>query len=142
MPAQRLILAIAALAGCSSAPEAARAPDVSPPLASAAVDAAPPPGSPPVGETEARVVLAGLFREAGYRIRYDVAVVIGRETVAVDGYDPDRAIGFEYIAPEEAETWKVEEGGAAPGLLVVAAADRETLEARARAFLAEIGPAQ
>ena len=95
-----------------------------------------------MGETEARVVLAGLFREAGYRVRYDVAVVIGGETVAVDGYDPDRAIGFEYIAPEEAESWKLDEGGGGPGLLVVAAADRETLEARARAFLVEIGPAQ
>jgi hypothetical protein len=118
----------------------ARGPEPAPRAASVA-DAAPPSGPPPVGETEARVVLAGLFREAGYRIRYDVVVAIGGETVAVDGYDPDRAIGFEYIAPEEVETWKVEEGGAAPGLLVVAATDGETLAARARAFLAEIGPA-
>jgi hypothetical protein len=105
------------------------------------VDAAPAPGPPPVSETEARVVLAGLFREAGYRILYDVPVVIGEQTVVADGYDPDRAIGFEYVAPEEAEDWTLGDLDAAR-LLVIPATYGETLAARARAFLAEIGPAE
>ena len=60
---------------------------------------------PPVSEAVARAVLADHFRQAGYRIRYDVHIEEpGRFTLTVDGYDPRQRVGYEYIAADESGT--------------------------------------
>lgn len=71
----------------------------------APADAGPPPldAGPPLGEVEARLEAAERFRRAGYRIRQDVRVTRpGAYDVTLDGWDPQRRVGYEYIAPEEA----------------------------------------
>jgi hypothetical protein len=76
-------------------------PDVSGP---APTDAGPPPidAGPPLGEIEARLEAADRFRRAGYRIRQDVRITRpGAYDVTLDGWDPQRRVGYEYIAPEE-----------------------------------------
>lgn len=74
---------------------------------------------PFASEFEARAVLAERFRQAGFRIRYDVTLVIdGDIEVTVDGYDPASKIGFEYVAADERET-------------DLSAAERSALEGRA-----------
>lgn len=71
------------------------------------------PASPPsrpepeplASESEARAVLAERFREAGFRVRYDVTLLIGGDfEMTVDGYDPGSKVGFEYVAAEERDT--------------------------------------
>lgn len=59
---------------------------------------------PPVSEPVARALLARRFRDAGFRIRYDVRLRGTPERefdFTVDGYDPDARVGFEYIDPRE-----------------------------------------
>jgi hypothetical protein len=54
-------------------------------------------------EATARALLAERFRAAGLRVRYDVQVVRdGAFALTVDGYDPARRVGFEYVAEGEA----------------------------------------
>jgi hypothetical protein len=73
-----------------------------PPGASAAAEMAPPP--PPLTEVTARELLAGALRERGLRILQDVRIQGPGYDVTLDGWDPARKIGFEYIAPEEVDT--------------------------------------
>jgi hypothetical protein len=70
----------------------------------ALADAGLPPldAGPPLGEVEARLVAADRFRRAGFRIRQDVRITRpGAYDVTLDGWDPQRRVGYEYIAPEE-----------------------------------------
>lgn len=125
------------LIACGPGP--ASAPRPAPPESIAAAPAAPEPAEPAVTipEVEARILLAAMFREAGYRILYDVPVAVGAVTVAIDGFDPEREVGFEYRAASEAGAWNgrlAADSGAR--LLVIDAGDRDTVEARAREFLA------
>jgi hypothetical protein len=54
-------------------------------------------------EAAARALLAERFRAAGFRVRYDVQVARdGAFALTVDGYDPARRVGFEYVAEAEA----------------------------------------
>lgn len=58
---------------------------------------------PALTEAAARALLAERFRAAGLRVRYDVQVVRnGAFELTVDGYDPARRVGFEYVARDEA----------------------------------------
>lgn len=103
-----------------------------------AADAAPAP--PPISEIEARVLLSSMFRDAGYRILYDRPLVLGDVRVAVDGYDPQRRVGFEYIAAPEVGVWSGEVDGDEPRILVVGPAARRRVSEAARAFLAALPP--
>jgi hypothetical protein len=58
---------------------------------------------PALTEAAARALLAERFRAAGFRVRYDVPVARdGAFALTVDGYDPARRVGFEYVAEAEA----------------------------------------
>jgi hypothetical protein len=58
---------------------------------------------PALTEAAARALLAERFRAAGFRVRYDVQVAReGAFALTVDGYDPARRVGFEYVAEAEA----------------------------------------
>ena len=58
---------------------------------------------PALTEAAARALLAERFRAAGLRVRYDVQVARdGAFALTVDGYDPARGVGFEYVAEAEA----------------------------------------
>lgn len=96
------------------------------------------PEAPPISEIEARVLLAAMFRDAGYRILYDRTLVLGGARVAVDGYDPQRRVGFEYIAAPEVGVWSGEVGPDEPRILVVGPAPRRRVSEAARAFLAAL----
>ncbi|GAB4510745.1 MAG: hypothetical protein Tsb0020_28260 [Haliangiales bacterium] len=61
--------------------------------------------SPALSEAAARAVLSERFRAAGYRVRYDVPLSRpGEFAFTADGYDPDRRVGFEYVATSERDT--------------------------------------
>jgi hypothetical protein len=106
--------------------------------ANAAIDA-----GPDVTEAQARAVMARAFRAAGLRIREDL-VVAG---VTLDGGDPARKVGYEYVAVEERgldmtpqarKALAAEDGWR---VLIVEATDAAGLRARVDAFVsAELGP--
>lgn len=51
-------------------------------------------------EREGREVLARCFAEAGLSIQADVPIDTAQGRVVLDGYDPDRRIGYEFITAE------------------------------------------
>jgi hypothetical protein len=70
------------------------------PRAGAAMDG----DGPALTEAAARALLAERFRAAGFRVRYDVQVARdGAFALTVDGYDPARRVGFEYVAEAESD---------------------------------------
>jgi hypothetical protein len=101
--------------------------------------AAPAASDAPLDEASARFLLASRFRAAGLRVVEDVSLQVGDVELVVDGFDPVRRVGFEYVAAEERE---VELDSArrladAPSLriLVVDAASADEIERSADAFL-------
>jgi len=102
-----------------------------------------PPG-PPMSESSARSALAARFRAAGFRILYDVSVSVPGAELTVDGYDPAKKVGFEYVAREEINTdLTSSERGALAGhsqhrLLIVDAMAAEKLDSLAIAFLQKL----
>jgi hypothetical protein len=115
-------------------------PDVAPPPPVAAIDAGVVDAAPAVDagrtatEAEARLLLAERFRAAGFRVRQDVRV--GGATL--DGADPQRRVGFEYVAAAEAGAETVAEV-VGWRVLVVAATDAAGVAAAADAFLDGVG---
>lgn len=87
----------------------------------------------PVSEVAARELLDTMFREAGMRVLNDVSIELGSIEVTLDGFDPQRGVGYEYIAPQEDEV----DLPNVPELkiLVLSGASREQLRAQAEAFL-------
>ncbi len=67
-------------------------------------DAAPPDAAPPIGEAYARELLGARFRAAGLRILADRRVSGDGYEVTLDGWDPARRIGYEYVAAGEVDT--------------------------------------
>lgn len=137
------------LACSSPAADRVETPLPAPPVPiDAGVDAAPViDAGPPLDEVGARVLLAERFRAAGLRVRYDVRVSGDGYDLTADGYDPERRIGFEYVAPAElaadlapGEADRIE-ADAHVRILVLGPADRATVEAAAEAFLARVRPA-
>lgn len=105
------------------------------------------PGAQALSESAARALLADAFRAAGFRVRYDVPVARdGAFALTVDGYDPMRRVGFEYVAEEErgAELDAGERSLLARDpeqrVLVIDAVDAAGLEERAQRFLRDLGP--
>lgn len=136
-----------ALSACSGAaprpdpaPERAPPADVTPRAAAPGRDA-----GPPLTEAEARAILFDAFRRAGYRIRHDVRVREDGLDVTLDGLDPERGVGYEYIAVEERGTDISDQERRLlrehyPRVLILDAAPEPELEERIRAFLAGIDP--
>lgn len=99
---------------------------------------------PPLDEGPARRLLAGRFRDAGLRVVEDVALA-APVAITLDGFDPERRIGFEYVAPEEARDLAANDRAALerstdPHVLVVTACGPERCAAQADAFLAALPP--
>jgi hypothetical protein len=88
-----------AFIACSSAPETPlHAPEVPVPVIDAGpVDAE----GASISEVQARLLLNQKFRDAGLRIVNDYPFRQPDIEVTLDGYDPERGIGFEYLAPAE-----------------------------------------
>lgn len=107
------------------------------------------PGAPALDEAAARQLLAERFRAAGLRVRYDVLVArAGAYELTVDGYDPERRTGYEYVAERERER-DLEAGeraqlarAAEVRILVIDAASATEIAARADAFLAALADAE
>jgi hypothetical protein len=116
------------------------------PVAAQAIAGASRPGAP-LGEVEARMLLAERFRRAGLRVLYDIAIDHADSQLTLDGYDPDRRIGFEYIAADErgadlVDRERAQLSGAAldpnaPSILIVDAAPAHEVGELADAFLAK-----
>jgi hypothetical protein len=102
-------------------------------------DDAPAASGEPLDEGAARFLLAARFRAAGLRVLEDVSLQVGDVAVVVDGFDPARRVGFEYVAAEEREVEldAARRLAAAPSLriLVVDAASADEVERAADAFL-------
>jgi hypothetical protein len=97
-------------------------------------------------ESAARAILAAEFRRAGLRILRDQKIAVAGGEVTLDGYDPERQIGYEYIAAEEtgidlsAEERRALEHQALPAVLIIDATDEAELRRRAQQFLAKLPP--
>ena len=116
----------AAAAGAAPRADAARATDREPPL----------------DEGPARRLLAGRFRDAGLRVVEDVALA-APVAITLDGFDPERRVGFEYVAPEEARDLAENDRAALerstdPRVLVLTACGAERCAAQAEDFLAQL----
>jgi len=100
---------------------------------------------PALTEVAARLLLSERFRAAGFRIRNDVAVAGEGYELTADGYDPDRGVGYEYIATEEVGTDLVDAERVALGrdserhVLVLGPCDEASLRRSADAFLGGLG---
>jgi hypothetical protein len=95
-----------------------------------------------LSEAAARALLAERFRASGLRVRYDVPVARDDAfALTVDGYDPVRRVGFEYVADDERDTDLDDDERAALArdpeqrILIVDAADAAAVDALAERFL-------
>ncbi len=93
-----------------------------------------------ISEVQARRELDLMFREAGLRILNDERLPSADIEVVLDGYDPARRIGYEYIADGEAAVSPKRDGLTAlvsgDKILVVDACSLEALRHAASEFLA------
>ncbi len=135
-------LSLALLLGCGGAAgRAQRKGDV---LAaeSAPEHAAAPAEGEPLDEASARWLLASRFRAAGLRVVEDVTIEAAGVALAVDGFDPARRVGYEYVATEEREVeLDAARRLAAHGdarILVVDAAGAGAIERAVDAFLRDL----
>ena len=147
-----LIALVAFGAGCPSPPATSKAPQSTAPAEQAddlitaepgdavatqepnqqAIDA--------ISETEARAILADAFRRAGYRILYDEPPAAS--SIALDGYDPRHAVGYEYIAvAEQASATNVREL-ASDKVLVIGPASRDAVIEASTKFVDALVAAQ
>jgi hypothetical protein len=92
-------------------------------------------------ELAARAILGDGLRQAGFRIRADIAHPAGDAIVVLDGWDADRAVGFEYLATAAGDPPLDPAARAALGerVLVVGPSDEAALRAALVAFVARIG---
>jgi hypothetical protein len=152
---RRGALVALAVISCSGGRAAPVLPAPPPPVVMDAGAAPPPPGGPdaaapavderaPLDEASARVALAARFRAAGLRIREDVRLAGTGYELTVDGFDPERGVGYEYDAAGERGS-DLGDGEAdalardpALRILVLAACAPPELEAQAARFLAAL----
>jgi hypothetical protein len=92
---------------------------------------------------EARALLSARFRSAGLRVLHDVRVSEPGFDITLDGYDPERGVGFEYIAPAEQGTdIDADERRALStskrAILILDAAGEQRVSGAADAFLASL----
>jgi hypothetical protein len=100
---------------------------------------------PATSEHLARAVLDRMFRDAGLRILSDVPVELPGAVFTVDGFDPERRIGYEYLDEqelgldlEEAElTWLKQND---TSILVIEPTTSDRVESIAQRFLQRLTP--
>jgi hypothetical protein len=63
-----------------------------------------------IDEEHGRRVLCQLFSEAGFEIEEDHPLAIAETVVSLDGYDPVRRVGYEYIVTAEGDRREFHEG--------------------------------
>ena len=114
--------------------------------------AAPPPRAADAGsgaaisEVEARTLLFDRFRQAELRILRDYRLATAAGEVTLDGFDPERGIGYEYIAVEERDVDPSAAERVALGamtgvrVLLVEAGSADRVAAAADAFLGAPAP--
>jgi hypothetical protein len=100
---------------------------------------------PPLDEGPARRLVAGRFRDAGLRVVEDVQLT-APVVITLDGFDPERRVGFEYVAPEEARDLAEVDRAALerstdPRVLVLPACGADRCAEAADAFLSRLPPA-
>lgn len=98
----------------------------------------------PLDEAGARTLLARAFRDAGFRILHDIPVRGAGFELTLDGFDPRRKVGFEYIDPREAgaELDAAERQALSKSelrVLIVDSGDAHAISAAASGFLARHG---
>lgn len=86
-------------------------------------------------EASARFLVAARFRAAGLRIVEDVALRAGDTDITLDGFDPARRVGYEYVAAEERAAARPAEITGAR-VLVIESADAAAIERAVDRFLA------
>jgi hypothetical protein len=137
------VVALVACGGARAAPDRSGA-VLAAQSAPERVAAAPAASGEPLDEGSARFLLAARFRAAGLRVVEDVSLQVGDVALVVDGFDPARKVGFEYVAAEEREVEldAARRFAGTPSLriLVVDAASAEEVERSADAFLRELPP--
>ena len=113
-----------------------------PASAPASAPAASAPAGGPLDEASARLLIAGLLRAAGLRVVADVPLGAGGVEVTLDGFDPARRIGYEYVAADErgadlddAERPRIA-GMAGTRVLVIDSGDAEAVTGAVERFLA------
>ncbi len=94
-----------------------------------------------LSEVEARLELGARFRAVGLRMLDDQRVSGPGYELTVDGFDPERGVGFEYVAITErgldvtAAERDAVAADASRRILIIEATDGASLEAAARQFL-------
>jgi hypothetical protein len=92
-----------------------------------------------VSEVEARFLLNRMFREAGLRIVNDHHFRKPNIEVTLDGYDPERGVGYEYVAAQEQGTDLSSDElvvlKEVDGIFIAIGGSLDQLEAEAEAFL-------
>ena len=108
----------------------------------ASAPAASAPAGGPLDEASARLLIASLLRAAGLRVVADVPLGAGGVEVTLDGFDPARRIGYEYVAADErgadlddAERPRIA-GMAGTRVLVIDSGDAEAVTGAVERFLA------
>ncbi len=110
-------------------------------------DAVPAPDAGPLaGERETRAIVTARLRAADLRVRYDVPLTLGEHTVVLDGWDPQRRVGFEYVATSEGDppvppAWRAALADAGAHVLVIDETDLPSVERLADEFVAALPPA-
>ncbi len=97
-----------------------------------------PPVESVLSELEGRALLAQLFRQAGFRILYDVTANVAapgaRDSLRLDGFDPIRQVGYEYISAGERER-VMNKVGVTENIFVIGPTGDDELLRQARIFL-------
>lgn len=132
---------VVACLGCSGRVASPGAnPPARPPAASdAAIADAAPKG---VSEAEAREILNRAFRDAGLRVVNDLGWQKPAIDVTLDGYDPEREVGYEYVAEAERGTEldesELKELRNYPRILVLHPSSASAIREQAEEFLVTI----
>lgn len=141
-PALAVAIAAAACGGERAADPRPDAPRTGDPVEVPAAHAASAPAGGPLDEASARLLIASLLREAGLRVVADVPLGAGGVEVTLDGFDPARRIGYEYVAADErgadlddAERPRIA-GMAGTRVLVIDSGDAEAVTGAVERFLA------
>ncbi len=139
-----LAIAAAACGGERAAEPGPDAPRTSDGVASEGHASEAGPGAPTgqLDEASARLLIAGRLRAVGLRVVADVPLGAGGVEVTLDGFDPARRIGYEYVAADErghdledAERERLA-GVAGTRVLVIDSGDAEAVESAVERFLA------
>jgi hypothetical protein len=151
----RIVCVAIILAACGG--ERTTAPAPAPPSTAAASPSAPsgaPEAEPTahtadaLDEASARLLIAARFRAAGFRVVEDALLRVDSVELTLDGFDPARRVGYEYVAADERDADLTDDERAAvpslPGVrvLIVESSGAESIAGTVDRFLAGVGPGE